>query len=715
MQEVAKSIIAVKSELLYAEPVHPLSAAVPDSEVRRSEIVATRLARKVAPLFGVVWENNPFGCTWLCDFSALTLAEIARGAPYPPRDIQSAMDATVARPEGPDDGPAEVLTWSRAGRAIWTPRRGPTPAAIAHATLNRFGPDTKAAVVLTGANRLLQDVTRAVANVCSYLTDGGISPELRLAVWAGLVLEAYRGQPALIVAAIEARAIQRALTIPWTGQVSLLGQDDWARCEIGATAGPGPDPSITRRPADPHQPVSFDLFDATLPLLSLPLPVQDGPLVSEADLLDDVTSRWCRRLLQIGRPGRGTAWVAEQGGQHRTLQTYVRVGSLVAPFVAEICTAFAIGRCESDDPGPERLPVLPPGMPSMAPMTQRAHLLSAHTVANYLRFHDDALRHQPGLRRATRDSVHTARNAAACLGPADPVWLLLDGYAAYCDVWDSGWAPDPDHGQLRQAAARLAAGQDEIVAAWHDGRLDPGTASYLLEVGTMALGRARAVLGGVVSPGTALADRWRDVMLARGVDPDRDLGDPASLPAAQQYHLQNYAEFLATEADTAAALRHALALQRACLRVRDQVARGELAEYESKFTSTRTSYQAAVVIATRLLAVLGPEADEEAHEVLGEGLSYARAVLANPAGRAMLAEPGADPELVRMALALLPLLLRAAELGEPGMDPGLFAESVALLQAATASAALLGHAVPAADRATLRAFGARLHARQAAS
>lgn len=696
--------------------MHPLSVAVPDSEVRRSEIVATRLARKVAPLFGVIWENNPFGCTWLCDFSALTLAEIARGAPYPPREIQSAMDGAAAQRAGLDDGAAEVAAWTRAGRAIWTLRRGPTPAAIAHATLNRYGPDTKAAVVLTGANRLLQDVTKAVANVCGYLADRQISPELRLAVWAGLVLEAYRGQPALIVAGIEARAIQRALVTPWTGQVSLLGHDDWARCEIGATAGPDPDPASIRRPAaDPHQPVSFDLIDATLPLLGLPLPVEDGPLVSEVDLLDDVTSRWCRRLLQIGRPGRGIAWVAEQRGLHRTLQTYVRVGSLVAPFVAEVCTAFAIGRGGSRSPGPDQLPDLPPELHSMPPMTQRAHLLSAHTVANYVRFHDDALRHQPELRAATRDSVHAARDAAVCLGPADPVRLLLDGYAAYCDVWDSGRAPDPDHGQLRQAAARLAAGQDEIVTAWHDGQLDSGTASYLLEVGTMALGRARAVLDGMVSPGTALADRWRDVMIARGVDPDRDLSDPATLPAAQQYHLQNYAEFLAAEADTAAGLRHALALQRACLRVRGQVARGELAEYESKFTSTRTSHQAAVVIATQLLAALGPEAADEAREVLAEGLGYARAVLANPAARAMLAEPGADPELIRMALALLPLLVRAAQAGEPGMDPALFTESASLLQAATASAALLGPAVPAADRAALRALGARLRAQQAAA
>lgn len=698
--------------------MHPLTAAVPDSEVRRSEIVATRLARKVAPLFGVVWENNPFECTWLCDFAALTLAEIARGAPYPPRETQSQMDSVVARQGPPDGGPAESAGWSRAGRAVWTLRRGPTPAAIAHATLNKYGPDTKAAVVLTGANRLLQDVTRAIASVCGHLANHRVSPELRLAIWAGLVLEAYRGQPALVVAAIEARAIQRALATPWAQHVSLASHRDWARCEIGETATSGPGSVLNGRPApDPHQPVSFDLIDTTLPLLDLPLPFEDGPLVSELDLLDDMANRWCRRLLQVGRPGRGIAWVMERDGMHRTVQTYVRAGSLIAPFTTEVFTAFAIGRGQGRHLALEQLPVLPPGpeMQGMPLMVQRAHLLSAHTVANYVRFHDDALRHQPQLRAASRDLVYEAsRAAAACLASADPVRLLLDGYAAYCGVWDSCLVPDPDHGRLYQAVAELAARQEETIAAWHNGRLDPGTTSYLLELSTMALGRANVVLGDLRNPATALADRWRDVMLARGVDPARDLEDPARLPASQQYHLQNYAEFLALEAATAADLRHALTLQRACLRVRDQVARGELAEYESKFTSTRTSYQVAVVIATRLLEALGPDAGEEFYDVMSEGLGYARQLLANPAARALLAEPGAEQELVRMALAVLPLIVRVQQ-SQPAMNTVLFAEAIGLLRAATASVAMLGHAVPAADRARLSALGARLHAEPAAS
>lgn len=554
--------------------MHPLTAAVPDSEVRRSEFVATRLARKVAPLFGVVWESNPFGCTWLCDFAALTLAEIGRGAPYPPREVQAALDAGP----GHDGGPGAMTPWRWAGRAVWTPRRGPTPTAIAHATLNRYGPDTKAAVVLTGANRLLLDVTAAIAGVCRYLADLRVSPELRLAVWAGLVLEAYRGQPALVVAAIEARAVQRALATPWTGQISLGGSGDWARCEIGeraaaGSAAPGSGDAAGRS-ADPHRPVSLDLIDATLPLLDLPLHADDGRLISEAELLDDVAGWWCRRLVQIGSPGRGIAWVAEQGGLHRTLQTYVRAGSLVAPFVAEVFGAFAIGCGQERHLAKARLPVLPPrpDLDRLPLPAQRAHLLVAPTVASYVRFHDDVLRREPELRAAAQRSVQAACEAAACLGPADPVRLLLNGYAACCEVGDLCSARDPDPGQLGKAAAVLDARLDETAAAWHDGHLDPGTASDMLEAGAIALGRARAVLGSAGPAADPQAGRWRDVLLARGLDPAAALGDPAGLPAAQQFYLENYADFRAATAGTAAELRDAEALQRACLRVREQVA-----------------------------------------------------------------------------------------------------------------------------------------------
>ena len=52
---------------------------------------------------------------------------------------------------------------------------------------------------------------------------------------------------------------------------------------------------------------------------------------------------------------------------------------------------------------------------------KRAHLIGAHALASYLRFHDNLLHVQPELRVATRALTGTAAvTAAQCLGPDDP-------------------------------------------------------------------------------------------------------------------------------------------------------------------------------------------------------------------------------------------------------------------------------------------------------
>ena len=680
--------------------------------------MAARIARKVGPLFGVVWEQNPFGCTWVCDFGKVTLAEIARGAPYPARDAQSALDdgSTVAE-ETPDfPGRDGSGTWRRAGRAIWTPHRAPTPALIAHATLNRYGPDTKAAVVLTGANRLLQDVTAAVATVCRHLADQDASPEIRLAVWAGLVLEVFRGQPALVAAAVQARAIQRALTTPWGQHLWLSALAESARCEFGADADgadaipaqfPGPDEEL------PQMPTRFGLVDATLPLLGLPIAVSDGPLLSRAEVLDDIATRWCHRLLQIGHPGRGITWVSETAPGHRSVQSYVRIGSVIAPFVAEVFAALSIQEKPGTRVCPEQVSGLLTGVElgRLTQLARRSHLASAHVLANYLRFHDDLLRTQPELRIATRELCDGAADAAVqCLGPDDPVTLLLGGYAAYCRAWDLSRTAGQDPAGAAAAATDLAKQLDRLTGAWRAGVLDQGTASYLLEIGAIALERLRA-------PAEDLAVLWRNSMLARGVDPDTDLHDPLALPAAHRYHFQNYAAFLAAASASPAGLRRALAAQEACVEVREQVTRGELATYSAKFTSARTSRQAAAAIAGRLALAGEPgQADGTEHrDLLARGVGHARAAMTNPTTGALLAGGGADPELVRLALAVLPVVVAAWELqsgdGADGLvDGALMADADRLLRAASDSAAAMSGTLPEADLAALTGLRRRLGA-----
>ena len=213
-------------------------------------------------------------------------------------------------------------------------------------------------------------------------------------------------------------------------------------------------------------------------------------------------------------------------------------------------------------------------------------------------------------------------------------------------------------------------------------------------------------------------------MLARGIDPDIDLGDPLALPASQQYHLQNYAAYMAATAESVADLRRALAAQRACVRVRDQVTHGELAVYGAKFTSARTSRQAAAAIAGRLLRALDAVGGNglgtaEYRDVLVEGVADARAAIENPTTAALLGDVDANVEVARLAIAVLPVIIVAWECQRDGtevlVDDALLAAADALLAAAggpaTGGAATGGaatgdpaagaSALPEADQAAL--------------
>jgi hypothetical protein len=349
--------------------------------------------------------------------------------------------------------------------------------------------------------------------------------------------------------------------------------------------------------------------------------------------------------------------------------------------------------------------------------------MSAHALANYLRFHDGLLREQPQVREATRQLVdHAAATATKWLDEDDPVSLLLTGYAAYLRAWDLGREPTADQAVRTAAATELAAQLDRMATAWRDRIADPGTASYLLEVGAMAIDRLQ-----VPSFGDHMETLWRTAMLARGIKQETDLEDPGELPAPQQYHLQNYAEFLAARAESVVELRRALAAQRACARVRDQVTQGELAVYGAKFTSARTSHQAAAAIAGRLLRELDAAGRTttgaaEYQEVLAEGVAHARAAIENPTTAALLGAVRADgadgPEAARLAIAVLPVIVAAVEHPRTGtagsaplVDDALLAAADALLSAATASAGEAGPAVTAVDRDALADLRRRLGAR----
>ncbi|ABP53485.1 hypothetical protein [Salinispora tropica] len=684
--------------------MHVFPARIPEAEVvHRSEVVEVRVARKVAPLFGVGDGVPPFRHSWVCDYTALSLAEIGRGAPSPDRTARSEMEALASDRLGAGD----EAGWAWSDRSVWSAQQSTLPGTLTNATLNRYGPDTKAAAVLAGANRLLRDATAAVANVGQHLADTGCDAEVRLAAWAGLVLEVYRAQPALVVAAVQARQVQRSLSARWGTQVDragVVGID--APSEVhpatdSTGSEPGREAATTR-----WQPISLDLVDATLPALGLADHPAAGPGLITVDALDDIASAWCRRLLGIGQPGRGVVWLTENTDGSRRVQAMVRVGAVVAPFVA----ASLGGTSSGDRTSAPRLPVLPTAdtLAAAPLLRRRAHLLLAHVTANYVRYRDELLVDWPQLRAQTRELVAAAvGRCATVLAADDPVSLQLTAYAAYLEVWDPPRAHSADTPDMpgraaatgRDAAARLVASQQRVVEAWRHGWLDPGAASYLLEMGIVALRdiatdrphgdpapaapteRSADVDVDADTGMTAATMRrwWTAILTARGMGPGTDLtAQVDALGDAQLFHLHHYAAWLA-DGGRRADLRRALMIQERVAAVRAEVARREPAGYAAKSAAARAAHELAAEIATDLAAVT-PDREHEAR-ARAVAVRHARAVLADPSTRELL-RPTAPPPAIRRTAKVVARALCAAATSEVAVPAEEVVAALTLLDAA---------------------------------
>lgn len=630
--------------------MYPFAAEVPAAETSRSDVVEARVARKVAALFGVSGEVEPFRRSWVCDYTSLSLAELSRGAPHPSREERSRLEAVSARRMTGVDGAG----WAWTGRAVWSPPVGLLPGALSNATMNRYGPDTKAAAVLSAANRLLKGPTAAVAAVGRHLAGTGCDSELRLAVWAGLVLEVYRAQPALVVAAIQGRQVQRSLSARWGAQV------DWAMvigpgapCEIDAAQAHVGEADSGGR----WRPTSFDLVDATLPSFGLTVHKSSGAAAVSTDTLDDIATAWCHRLLAVGRAGRGVVWLTEDGGGSRRAHCMVRVGAVVAPFVAASLRGVPAERPDL----PPTLPALPPAgsLRDLPLLQRRAHLLAAHVAVNYLRYRDELLLAFPHLRAQTRSLVdHAANGYGAALDADDPTALLLQAYAAYLAVWDRPRSPDQDasvpkcvSAERMSAIAHLVSSQQRVESAWRSGRLDPGATAYLLEIGIAALQDPAAVQhdsaeGRPSQP--VMQGWWSTILAARGLDPEVDLAAGVdSLSDAQVFHLHHYAAWLAG-GRRRVDLRRALTMQQRVAAVRTRVLIHEPAAFASKSAAARAANELAAEIAIDL-ALCTPARERAARErALSAALRHSRAVLADPSTE-MLRRAGPLMSTIRAA------------------------------------------------------------------
>ncbi|WP_439657468.1 hypothetical protein ACSHWB_34450 [Lentzea sp. HUAS TT2] len=490
-----------------------LPAVVPLEPAKRSEVVPTRLARNLAPLFGVPSPVSPFGSTtWLCDFTRITLSEIARGAPLPTREQARALRDSV-----PDGG------WVYDGRAVLAAPGTTLPNEIISATTNRYGPHTKSAVVLTGTNVLLDPVATAIEEALPLVRAAGGGPVplgLRIAAWASAVIEVFRSQPALATAAAKARRIQREfLGGPHiTRHPSVTAR---ARCEIG----PEPDH------LDPvTHPRDLMFLDRTVSYLGL------ASRGAARDLADELADHLVGLVLDACEPeGVGHVWATSRAEDQVVAEAMLPSSGLVESLLGHW---FAVhGRDGAEVP---RLVLPSPREARVLPaLTRRVLVVAALGIARTIR------------PRAGTDSV-----------PLDDFLALLDGIEAL-----TGGEPDMAalrarvvllrlivlrHNRMNAISTlvdRVIADTDSCLGLCAQGVLDRGAVADLLSAVSVELNAVRTTnaldaadaLPSPVELATIVRRYWEGFAATL----QADLGDPAPIG----HHLHNYAAFLGSQTD----------------------------------------------------------------------------------------------------------------------------------------------------------------------
>ena len=260
-------------------PWMPLTVSTPSAprgRLNNARRTSVRLARNVAVLFGIDVPDTAAGSRpRVSDYNALTSADVGRGAP---------ADAT--RPD-------EI--------------------AIASATLSKYGPETKAALVLTGSNELfasVEETMRDVLHLVGQAEDArALADSMRITAWAALLLDVYEAQPALLVAALQARAIQRGALIdwaPWVDEDAAPGSDSVEFGTIRNRAGNAADRSREAK--------TLDILDGLIREEVKPLALKGDYEVSNTLLAEDLVDRFAGQLLRGSmESGLARLTVDEQG------------------------------------------------------------------------------------------------------------------------------------------------------------------------------------------------------------------------------------------------------------------------------------------------------------------------------------------------------------------------------------------------------------------
>ncbi len=621
-----------------------LPAVVPDIPEDRSQVVRARLARKVAPLFGVPWPGAPFELTWVCDYTTLTLAEIARGSPLPERSGHSDARAVHGGPRRADGKPE------------------PLPNELANATLHRFGPDAKAAVLLTAANQLLEPVTEGIDAAVSVLHGAalGVLPvRLRLAAWAAMVLEAFRSQPALLVAAIQARQIQRTVSNRWELPLPhRLRDQPLARCEIGAVRG------ARWRPGSATSPIDLDVADRTVRAVRLP---PDCPAGTHLVLAEG----WLSRLVAMGTAyGEGYLWLGERGTGHRVVEALIPETSTLDAYLHEITPLLG-----PDGTTEAVLPAIPDPTEAekLSIPARRALVLGLTTVIRQVRF-------DPQWRESTRDTVtgvleRLVQLAEHSLGADDPMTLVTRCRAADIRVHNLRQVAGHD---LSVPMRDLLDALDRCERAERDGTLDRGMLAALVYSGNVeinAVRRNNAPLPdtGLPAPGELnahLSRSWSAFLELVDIDVDSLAGEEPEVARQAGFHLSAYASYLAGQDDEAALRSAAHLFQHMVL-----PARRHRYERTRAFQPLRQSLQTASRATTELALLAEARGDlPEAKRWATLGHDWITTAAAHDHTRHLVSTGGETA--CHFALLAAPALLTAARVGVPTSTP----EDVAQVQ-----------------------------------
>lgn len=400
------------------------------------EATLAKLARNVAVLFGVDVPGNPVGVTWVGNFNEVTLVEVSRGAMSPSRGSSAAK---MALPDG---------FWL-VGRGVVKGKGGHPGAAPAHlraiditeiptATLHQFKPDTKAAVVLAGSNELFkrtESIFDQVLMTIGYLDDGSrFADSTRVAAWVSLVVETYRQQPALFVAALQARSVQRAVDVGWQPQISDELAADLASSEYeqGAQA-------TTYNSLDsPTRPTKLHVLDATLrgAFPDPPLLLQTGTddPTSNDYLLDALATQLTRYITQSADGG--LAWIIDDGDGRRSVEVYLPQISILEALAGPLMTEDSL-TVEPYGGGPvasfknnkeSHWRRILPRVPSLAEIRPFDQQVQAAIIATLVSLHDFFIL-RPNISRIAEEIIFEDRKRVADLTArvfgVESIWAVI--------------------------------------------------------------------------------------------------------------------------------------------------------------------------------------------------------------------------------------------------------------------------------------------------